>query len=171
MKFLCLSFTILCLCAQSYKAYTQTCEAANVIIIVNDELIGVEANAFSIGMKVSNSLVKLDAKYLPGRLILDSIDVQRITRADTLILKFNHYIDKGGTRELTNLEARFSPMLLMQPYLILKFFDFKNRKYKRLYYDNYPHLIKDHKSLSKGVNEFAVDIQYPGSGWFQETRD
>ncbi|AMR30038.1 hypothetical protein A0256_00720 [Mucilaginibacter sp. PAMC 26640] len=81
---------------------------------------------------------------------MNETDTESVLNASKVALAFNHYAYPKGKQTKDNLEVAFSPELVNKCYLVINFYAFSDKQYKRWY--------------KMDDQEFAVDLTYPNSG-------
>ena len=117
----------------SNNGFTQN---LNMIIEVNDRLITSEIAGIYLSFKYTDGTkIHSQINYHPGELILNENLWNKI-KSDSLneiTLKFNYYTYKRGNQDIANFEFKMSKFLFERQYLILRVYDFRERKYRKKY--------------------------------------
>ncbi len=127
--------TILALFFTSFESLGQEVQV-NCIIQVNKELV--EGQLADIKIWFSDNMdKKYQVGYVPGELSIPKEAYQRlIDQKDTIqaVLNFDYYnYDKKNQRDIVNWSIKLTGILFKQPYLILDIYDFRVRKYRKMY--------------------------------------
>lgn len=120
----------------------------NCVILINEELV-YESIA---EIKLINGPSENYISYYPGDLIISdslflSIKSKENNRQE---IHFDHYTF-GRKTNILNIEVTFGSFLMDHPYIVLHIYDFRKKKYKRMY-----QCYTD--------NEYFYEWEYPNSG-------
>ncbi len=108
----------------------------NMIIEVNDRLITYEIAGIFLSFEYNNGTkTHTQINYHPGELVLNDYLWKQI-KSDSLkeiTLKFDYYTYKRGNQDIANFKFKMSKFLFERKYLILRVYDFRERKFRRKY--------------------------------------
>jgi hypothetical protein len=91
--------------------------------------------------------------YVPGNLKLPK-ELMRVLEADSskvIMLHFTYNTFKNNSHQTAHFYTPLTQTQMKQPYLILNIYDFRDKKYKKLY-------------QKKEGQEFVSELVYPNSG-------
>jgi len=130
-------------------------QSVNMIIQVNEKLKYEDFGSIYLTFGSNNDSKRYPAGYMPGRLTIDK-DAWDILEADSSVkctLHLDYYAYKNNAQNVTNFYVNLNLRLLVQPYLVLNIYDFRDKKYKSWYqwhtYQN-----------------FLAEFRFPNSGHY-----
>ena len=134
-------------------AKIQFAQSVNLVIEINEKLVVEGLSAMCLRFGPDTETNKFAVEYVPGELTLNE-EIWKIINNDTsarFSLHFDYSTFDKDKHQITNFHAELSPSILKQPYLILSIYDFRDKKYKRLYQWH-------------TADNFLVELRYPNSG-------
>ena len=144
-------FTILLIIGIATTSVSQ--RKVNFIIQINEKLVVDGLSDIHLTFDSVDSKKGFAIDYVPGDLII-SDEIWKKINLDTstrFFLKFNYNTFTKGDQKTANFFVGLTKDNLMQRYLILNIYDFRNKKYKRWYQW---HTDK----------EFLAELTFPNSG-------
>ena len=134
-------------------------QKVNLMIQVNDKLIVTGLYNFCIVFDSVENRKQFTVNYIPGDLFIDEDVWSKINLDSTsrLFLKFDYSTFTNGKQEIANFFVELTQQKLMQRYLIINIYDFRDKKYKHWYQwhtDKY----------------FLAELNFPGSGIYIRKR-